>query len=51
MIELEYFVHENACVDDGVSIGKGTKIWHFCHFLSGTNIGSECFSWYWRQYR
>ena len=42
MLELEYFVHESAYVDDGVSIGKGTKIWHFCHILSGTNIGSEC---------
>lgn len=36
------FVHETACVDDGVCIGKGTKVWHFSHILTGTKIGNAC---------
>lgn len=34
-------VHESAFVDDGVKIGSGTRIWHFCHLLSGTEIGRD----------
>jgi len=37
-----YFVHETAVVDDGVEIGKGTKIWHFSHILKGSRIGGNC---------
>jgi len=36
------FVHQSSYVDDGTSIGKGTKIWHFCHILKGTTIGENC---------
>jgi len=36
------FVHESAYVDDGVEIGPGTKIWHFCHILTGVRIGRNC---------
>ncbi|MDE5544657.1 MAG: N-acetyltransferase, partial [Bacteroidales bacterium] len=25
------YIHETAVVDEGVEIGEGTKIWHFCH--------------------
>ncbi len=38
----EYFVHEKACIDDHVTIGKGTRIWHFTHILSHTTIGEQC---------
>lgn len=38
----DYFVHESSYVDDGVSIGKGTKIWHFCHVQEGAVIGENC---------
>ena len=38
----EYFVHESSYVDDNVEIGKGTKIWHFCHVQSGAKIGENC---------
>jgi UDP-2-acetamido-3-amino-2,3-dideoxy-glucuronate N-acetyltransferase len=38
----DYFVHETACVDEPVSIGSGTKIWHFCHVMSGAQIGEKC---------
>jgi len=37
-----YFVHESSYVDDGVEIGVGTNIWHFCHIISGTTIGDRC---------
>ncbi|WP_206460012.1 acyltransferase [Anaerovorax sp. IOR16] len=38
----EFFVHESSYIDDGVFIGKGTKIWHFCHVQSGARIGANC---------
>ena len=34
--------HDSAIVDDGASIGDGTKIWHFCHVSSGARIGANC---------
>ena len=37
-----YFAHETAIVDDNVSIGENTKIWHFSHILSNTTIGENC---------
>jgi UDP-2-acetamido-3-amino-2,3-dideoxy-glucuronate N-acetyltransferase len=36
------FVHESSYVDDGAEIGQGTKIWHFCHILTGSRIGKNC---------
>ena len=36
------YVHESAYVDEGARIGDGTKIWHFCHVLSGAVIGARC---------
>ena len=38
----DYFVHESSYIDDGVSIGTGTKIWHFCHVQKGARIGAKC---------
>lgn len=38
----KYFVHESSYVDNGVTIGQGTKIWHFCHIQSGAEIGEKC---------
>jgi len=40
--EKDYFVHESSYIDDNVQIGKGTKIWHFCHIMSGATIGENC---------
>ncbi len=37
-----YFLHPSSFVDDGVEIGAGTKIWHFCHVMSGARIGENC---------
>lgn len=39
---MDYFVHESSYVDEGARVGKGTKIWHFCHVLSGAVIGERC---------
>ena len=38
----KYFVHESSYVDDNVTIGEGTKIWHFSHIQSGAVIGDNC---------
>ena len=42
MAEKEYFVHPSSYVDEGCSIGQGTKIWHFSHIMSGCTIGERC---------
>ncbi len=42
MEDKEYFVHESSYVDNPCSIGKGTKIWHFCHIMAGARIGEGC---------
>jgi UDP-2-acetamido-3-amino-2,3-dideoxy-glucuronate N-acetyltransferase len=39
---MDYFVHESAYLDEGASVGAGTKIWHFCHVMSGATIGERC---------
>ena len=36
------FVHPTAVVDEGATIGEGTKIWHFSHVMSGAMIGRDC---------
>lgn len=41
-IASKFFAHETALIDDKVMIGEGTKIWHFSHVLSGSNIGKKC---------
>jgi UDP-2-acetamido-3-amino-2,3-dideoxy-glucuronate N-acetyltransferase len=35
-------IHESAYIDDGVKIGRGSKIWHFVHVLKGVEIGDNC---------
>jgi UDP-2-acetamido-3-amino-2,3-dideoxy-glucuronate N-acetyltransferase len=42
MSDKKYYINEHAVVDDGVEIGKGTKIWHFSHVQSGAKIGKNC---------
>ena len=36
------FVHETSYVDNNVTIGTGTKIWHFSHVLNDCKIGENC---------
>ncbi|MBE0646941.1 MAG: N-acetyltransferase [Bacteroidales bacterium] len=41
-MEKPYFAHETAIIDEDCTIGKGTKIWHFTHIMSGCEIGENC---------
>jgi UDP-2-acetamido-3-amino-2,3-dideoxy-glucuronate N-acetyltransferase len=36
------FIHASAIVDEGASIGKETRVWHFAHVCSGAKIGNGC---------
>lgn len=38
----EPFIHESSYVDEGVQIGAGTKVWHFCHIQRGAVLGENC---------
>jgi len=42
MENTEYYAHPSAIVDEGCSVGKGTKIWHFTHIMSNCTIGERC---------
>lgn len=35
-------IHPTAVVDDGASIGPGTKVWHFCHIMGNSVLGWDC---------
>ena len=37
-----YFSHETAIIDEGCTIGEGTKIWHFSHIMPHCIIGNKC---------
>ncbi|RLD35645.1 MAG: N-acetyltransferase [Bacteroidetes bacterium] len=41
-MEKEYFSHESAIIDKGARIGRGTKIWHFCHVMGKSVLGEHC---------
>ena len=40
--EKDFFAHESAYIDEGCSIGKGTKIWHFSHVMPNCTLGENC---------
>lgn len=42
MNKTDYFAHESAIIDSDCQIGKGSKIWHFSHLMSGCTIGLNC---------
>lgn len=37
-----YFAHPTAVIDPDCEIGRGTKIWHFSHVMTGSRIGEGC---------
>ena len=39
---MNYQAHETAVIDEGASIGAGTKIWHFSHIMPGAVLGERC---------
>ena len=42
MNNSEHFSHESAVIDQGSTIGRGTKIWHFSHIMPTAIIGEDC---------
>ncbi len=38
----EPFIHQTAVVDEGASVGTGSRIWHFTHVCGGATIGERC---------
>lgn len=38
----DFFVHPTSVIDNNVSIGKATSIWHFTHISEGATIGENC---------
>lgn len=38
----DIFVHQSSYVDDGAQVGAGSRIWHFCHLMSGAVVGERC---------
>ena len=41
-MEEGFFAHGTAVIDEGCSIGNGTKIWHFSHIMTDAAIGQKC---------
>ena len=41
-MSTDFFAHESAVIDEGVTVGAGTKIWHFSHVLGGCTLGERC---------
>ena len=39
---MAYTAHPTAIVDDGASVGEGTRIWHWTHVCGGARIGERC---------
>ena len=39
---MNYQAHQTAVIDEGASIGAGTKIWHFSHIMPGAVLGERC---------
>jgi UDP-2-acetamido-3-amino-2,3-dideoxy-glucuronate N-acetyltransferase len=38
----KYHAHETAVIDEGCTIGEGTRIWHFSHVMTGSTVGAHC---------
>ncbi|MBE8233577.1 MAG: N-acetyltransferase [Endozoicomonadaceae bacterium] len=39
---MDFYKHESAVIDDGATIGKASRVWHFAHICSGAVIGEKC---------
>lgn len=36
------YIHPSSYVDEGVVLGEGCKVWHFCHLMGPSLIGEGC---------
>ncbi|ANF26719.1 UDP-2-acetamido-3-amino-2,3-dideoxy-D-glucuronate N-acetyltransferase [Stutzerimonas stutzeri] len=36
---MAYYQHPSSIIDDGASIGDGSRVWHFVHVCSGARVG------------
>ena len=34
------YIHPSAVVDEGAILEDGVKVWHFCHVMTGTRLGT-----------
>ena len=41
-IHKDAFVHQSSYIDNNVTVGSGTKVWHFSHILNNCVIGEDC---------
>ncbi|MBS1589124.1 MAG: N-acetyltransferase [Bacteroidetes bacterium] len=41
-MESSFYAHPTAVIDEGCTIGKGTKIWHFSHIMPNSVLGESC---------
>lgn len=39
---MSYTAHPTAVIDEGCTIGEGSRIWHFSHIMPGCTIGTGC---------
>ncbi len=39
---MAFTAHPTAVIDEGATIGEGTRIWHFSHIMPGCTIGEKC---------
>lgn len=39
---MNYTAHPTAVIDEGCTIGEGTKIWHFSHIMPNCTLGKNC---------
>jgi UDP-2-acetamido-3-amino-2,3-dideoxy-glucuronate N-acetyltransferase len=39
---MKYQAHSSVIIDEGAIIGKDTKIWHFSHVMTNSEIGENC---------
>jgi UDP-2-acetamido-3-amino-2,3-dideoxy-glucuronate N-acetyltransferase len=42
MTKQGFWAHPSAIVDEGATVGAGTKIWHFSHVCKDSDIGEDC---------
>ena len=41
-VHCSFYAHATAVIDPGAQIGRGTRVWHFCHIGSEAIVGENC---------